>query len=341
MNDDENKKLNNFSIKTILILLIIETLMITGAHGYKKRTFKQKPIGTFFIANTEIINIEHSRSSGFNNTKDIKIHYIDVGQGDSIFIELPNSETALIDAGTSKSGNQIISYIKNLGCSSINYIIATHPHADHIGSMKKVIENFKVEQLFLPPVQASTITYKKLINTAIEKNIKITSTTVMGVKIFEYDNLKFEVLSPVQNVSYSDLNNWSIVAKLSYGDSDFLFTGDAETEAETILLKQKTNLQSEVLKAGHHGSRTSSSKTFVQAVNPMIAVISCGKNNKYKHPNIETLDLFKNLKITEYRTDLQGSILIEANKKETFKVTSEKTTKLEPPTKVFKKIIEK
>jgi len=209
MNDNENRKLNNFSMKTILILLIIEMLMIVGAHGYKKRTFKQKPIGTFFVANTEFVGIEH-RSGGFNNTKDIKIHYIDVGQGDSIFIELPNSETALIDAGTSKSGNQIISYIKNLGYSSINYIIATHPHADHIGSMKKVIENFEVEQMFLPPIQASTITYKKLINTAIEKNIKITSTTVMGVKIFEYDNLKFEVLSPVQNVTYSDLNNWSI-----------------------------------------------------------------------------------------------------------------------------------
>lgn len=290
-------------------------------------------LGVGFILHNNLttpsVNQTEDRVGGSLNTKQtLKAHYIDVGQGDSIFIELPNEETLLIDGGVSKSKQKIVKYIKSLNYNGIDYVIATHAHADHIGGMYYILDNLKIKNLYLSPTTSNTLTFKKMIEEATKTNVKIYRETVADDYIINLDYLKLKIYAPFDKTQYSNLNNSSVVCKLSYGESDFFFTGDAEKEIEKEILNKynEEELDSEVLKVGHHGSDTSSDKLFVQSISPQIAVISCGKNNKYKHPRQVTLNLFKDFKVKIYRTDLQGTISIISDNKENFKVTTEKIT---------------
>lgn len=260
---------------------------------------------------TNNTNIEKNESVNFQtNEKDenIKIHFIDVGQGDSIFIELPNNETMLIDAGESSKEEVVSEYINTLGYNKINYIIGTHPHSDHIGGLAHIINSFNIEKIYMPKALSTSKTYENLLNT-IYKNKKNIITAKAGIKIIDEDNLKINILAPNNN-NYSNLNNYSVVIKINYKSKSFLFMGDAEILSENEIL---TDVSADIIKIGHHGSDTSSSESFLSKVNPKYAIIMVGENNKYNHPNQTILDRLERNNIITYRTDLNGNIVITSD----------------------------
>lgn len=237
-------------------------------------------------------------------SEDLKVHFLDVGQGDSIFIELPTNETILIDASIKDASNKIISYLREENVSKIDYVFATHPHSDHIGGMSAVIKAFDIGQIYMPKAVTTTKTYENLLLTIKDKNLKIKAAKA-GNTIIDTDDLKLVVLAPNQD-SYESLNNYSIVLKLTYKEKSFLFMGDAETLSEKEITG---DIQADVLKVGHHGSRTSTSQAFLNKVNPSYAVISVGLNNDYKHPHQEVIDRLEKKNIKIYRTDQNGDIM--------------------------------
>ena len=251
--------------------------------------------------------------SGFSSNGDkLVAHYLDIGQGDSIFIELPNDETMLIDSGENYYGASIIEYIEECGHDKIDYLVGTHPHSDHIGSMAYIVRNFDIGSVYMPNAGNNTYTYEKLLEAIKKKGLKINSGKA-GVSILSDsdDALYINMLGPV-TTDVKNLNNTSIVIKIVYGSTSFLFTGDAETsELKTLT----DDLSADVLKVGHHGSDTSTPQSFLEAVNPQIAVISCGKDNEYGHPHQKTLNRLQTYGCEIYRTDEQQTIVISSDGK--------------------------
>ncbi len=247
------------------------------------------------------------------NTKDIRVHYLDVGQADSIFIELGNGQTMLIDAGNPGDGGDIVSYIRNLQYSKLDYVVATHPHADHIGGMAEVLNSFTIGDMYMPRQPHTSKTFENLIDTIEQKSIRL-HTAKAGVNIVQGDPLQISILAPFSE-SDSNFNNCSAVVKLKYGETLFLFMGDAEQEIEAKLLN--ADIDADVLKVGHHGSHSSSSARFIQKVSPAHAIISCGEGNSYGHPHSETLATLNQNGVTTYRTDEIGTVIVsaDANKK--------------------------
>ncbi len=256
-----------------------------------------------------------SCSFGFNftdsNTKaenELVVHYLDVGQGDSIFIELPNSQTMLIDAGVSGLGEGIVSYINDCGYSKINYLVATHPHADHIGSMAYVVKNIDVGEIYMPKVSTTTRTYEKLLTAISDKGLKIKSAH-SGMSIADESDFSIDVLGPV-TIDEDSLNNCSVLLKITHHNNKFLFIGDAEKQELSTI---NADLSADVLKVGHHGSRTSTTEDLLERVDPSIAVISLGKDNDYGHPHKSTINLLNEFDVTTYRTDEDGTIIVTSD----------------------------
>lgn len=237
----------------------------------------------------------------------IKIHYIDVGQGDAIFIELPNKKTMLIDAGESSKGKIVSNYITKLKYYKIDYIVGTHPHTDHIGGLAYIINNFDVENIYMPKAISTSKTYENLLNTISQKGLKIT-TAKADVNIINENNLEINIIAP--NREYSDLNNSSAVIKITYGNRKFLFMGDAETKSENDII---SDVSADVIKIGHHGSDTSSGQTFINKVKPKYVIIMVGNNNQYDHPYQITIDKWINAGAKVYRTDINGNIVVTSD----------------------------
>ncbi len=233
------------------------------------------------------------------------VHYIDVGQGDSIYVKLPNGENLLIDAGDNDAGVNVTGYLKDLRVKKIDYLVATHPHSDHIGGMDDVINKFDIETMYMPDVTHNTSTFSSLLD-AIEKNNVKLKVAKSGVSILKEENLSVDILSP-DGKTYEDMNNYSAVVKITYGDTAFLFMGDAEKVIEN---KLKSGLKSDVIKVGHHGSDTSTGEKFLQRVSPEVAVISVGENNDYSHPHNEVVSRLKKHNINIFRTDYDGTVVI-------------------------------
>ncbi len=234
----------------------------------------------------------------------LAVHFIDVGQGDSIVIELPGDEVMLIDGGEKEYGNIVDKYVSDLGYASIDYLVATHPHTDHIGGLIEIVENFDIENIYMPKMTYNTKTYESLLMAISDKNYKITEAKT-GVVIFEDESLKIEILSPIKD--YDDANNNSAVIKLIYGNNSFLFMGDAEEVVEDTL-----NEDVDVIKVGHHGSPTSSSLDFIKSVSANYAFITVGENN-YNHPNSDVIKNWEDSGSLVYRTDLCGNMVITSN----------------------------
>ncbi len=238
----------------------------------------------------------------------LQITYLDVGQGDCTFFLLPNGETMLIDAGNQGDEQTIIQYIQKQDVTALDYVIATHPHADHIGGMAEVIRTFDVKNVYMPKRAHTSETFENLLDTIAEKDLTI-QTAKAGKVLFDEDELKAEFLAPVGD-NYSNLNNYSAVLRLTYNEKHFLFMGDAEQEVENELLESGQDLSADVLKVGHHGSDTSSSKGFLEAVRPSFAVISVGVENSYGHPDPVTLTTLQELQADIWRTDEKGTVIV-------------------------------
>lgn len=243
----------------------------------------------------------------------ISVHYIDVDQGDSILIQV-NNKNMLIDAGPKDSRPKLIGYLNNLSIKKLDYVIATHPHEDHIGNMYDIISNFEIGSFYAPKVEASTKTFERMVLALKNKNLKINAIKADDNSIDLGENTTVSVFSPIDN-KYDNLNNYSPIIKIKYKNTSFLFTGDAEKEVEGEILKADSNISADVIKLGHHGSTSSTSEAFLKKVNPSVAVISVGKDNSYGHPHSETLSLIKKYDIKLYRTDTDGSIIITSDGK--------------------------
>ena len=285
-----------------------------------KNKFKNKLLSAFILASAMVLSSCSAKAStdetylpeAQNDTiyasvgggsSDLRVSFIDVGQGDSEFIELPNGETLLIDAGTNETGQNVTNYIKSLGYTSINYVVGTHPHEDHIGGLDDVINTFDVGSLYMPKVTADTQTFEDVLDAAESKGLMI-NTAKAGVTLVDSDGLSVKMLAPTQD-SYDNTNDYSAVIKVVYDDTSFLFTGDAEEYSESLI---SGDVKADVLKVGHHGSSTSTSQAFLDRVSPSYAVISCGRDNSYGHPHSETLQKLSAAGVIVYRTDELGTI---------------------------------
>lgn len=240
--------------------------------------------------------------------KEIKSHYIDVGQGDCEFVELPNGQTMLIDAGNLHDGSDIVNYITNKGYGEIDYVVATHPHADHIGGMAEVLNAFDIGEMYMPDKEHTSQTFENMLDVIEENGIKL-HRAKSGNSILETNNLKIDILAPFGEEN--NLNNYSVVVKITYGKTIFLYMGDAEQEVESKLLQ--ADIDADVLKVGHHGSNTASTRLFIQKVTPIVSVISCGAGNQYGHPHAESLKMLNECGSQIYRTDEVGTTVITAD----------------------------
>lgn len=282
-------------IHTLISLLLTITFILTAC-GQQ-------------LSDSNIVNISSISSESQTLYDDnLVISYLDVGQGDSTFIILPNGETLLIDAGNANNSSDIIQYIKDSGQDTLDYVVATHPHADHIGGMSEVIDAFNVKKIYMPKASHTSVTFEHLLNTVSKKGLKV-QTAKAGEMIFNYGDLKAMFLAPNSD-NYTDLNNYSAVVMLTYKDTHFLFMGDAESESEEEILSAGFDISADVLKVGHHGSGSSTTQDFLKKVNPSVAVISVGINNSYGHPDDNVLERLNKSHIDIRRTDESGTIVI-------------------------------
>ena len=249
---------------------------------------------------------------GLTGDAEVRVHYVDVGQGDCTLIELPENKVMLIDAGENGHESDVMNYLDRCGIRRIDYLIATHPHSDHIGGIEEVVENYEIGEIYMPKTESTSWTYENMLDAIDEKGIYIQSA-YSGKNIFEYDGVKAEILSPERNYKNDNLNNSSVVVRLICGKKVFLFTGDAEKVIEKNILQKADDLECDVLKVGHHGSSSSSHEDFIFEVNPEYAVISCGKGNEYGHPHRETLELLEDVGAEVLRTDKLGTIVINTD----------------------------
>ncbi|MDD6058919.1 MAG: ComEC/Rec2 family competence protein [Ruminococcus sp.] len=239
---------------------------------------------------------------------EMKVHFIDVDQGDSTFIELPNGEAMLIDAGETDQADKVVTYIYTQGYDTIDYVVATHAHSDHIGGLPVVLDSFNIGNFYMTSAVATTSIYENMLN-AVDESGAAVHDVMAGDVIYNEANLLIEVVAP-KEIDYDEQNNNSVVIKLTYGDDKFLFTGDAEKSEEDGIW---TNIKCDVLKVGHHGSDSSSSSNFLKKVEPSYAVISCGLHNSYGHPTDDVLKRLDDRNIDVYRTDLQGTIVFTSD----------------------------
>ncbi len=250
--------------------------------------------------NSTSSNIEENKID-IEQFNGLKVYFIDVGQGDSIFIQ-SDEKTMLIDAGTNEAGPKIVNFLQEKGIEKIDYLIGTHPHEDHIGGLDDIILSFPIGTFYMPKVQTNTKTFEDVLDAAMEKGIAITSPKIEDTYQVGKANCTF--LS--SKIDKSNLNLSSLVIHMTYEGQSFLFMGDAEKENE----EAKFWPQVDVLKIGHHGSKTSSSKAFLKQTNPQIAIISLGKDNIYHHPSQEVIARLEQINTQIYRTDVSGTILL-------------------------------
>ena len=220
-------------------------------------------------------------------SKGLRVHILDVGQGDAALLQFPEGEALLVDAGKNVDGPEVINYLEKQGIKRIDYVVGTHPHEDHIGGLDLVIRKFQVGQIYLPRKAANTRSYEDLLREIEKQGLRVKEARA-GTVIYERPNLKAVFVAPGGS-KYEDLNNWSAVVYVCYGNTAVLLAGDAEKQSEQEMLAAGVNLKADLLKVGHHGSRDSTSLSFLSAVSPGYAVISVGKDNEYGHPHEETL----------------------------------------------------
>lgn len=296
----KNKKYK-FFIKFIIVMYLFITGMYTGINLYNN--VQDNNIQDNNVQNNNEINLLLQEGN-------LVVSFIDVGQGDSILIEAPTGEKMLIDAGGTKE-NASYNYIKQRGIDTLDIIVITHPHSDHILEISNIISNFNVNKIYMPNVSHTSKTFEDMIDTIIQNDITVLEAKA-GVYIDFAPDITCLIVGPNSN-EYTDLNNYSTVLHLTYKDNKFLFTGDAEFISENEILQNNFDIQANVLKVGHHGSSTSTSQEFLDKINPEYAIISAGENNSYGHPHQVTLNNLNKRGIKTYITAEQGNIILGSN----------------------------
>ncbi|MBO5375493.1 MAG: MBL fold metallo-hydrolase [Bacilli bacterium] len=303
--------------KFLILLILIAFFCIIDKEFYNdlKTSVKEAFLGENITSDKE----PSKQVVGVNKVinEDLVVYFLDVGQADSILIK-SNNEYMLIDAGNNEDGKNLVEYLKALGITKFKYVVGTHAHEDHIGGMDDVIDNFDIGTFYMPDVVTTTKTFEDVLDSLENKKMyfdtpKVDSTITIG-------NSKIKVLHVGDDES--DLNNTSIVLKLNYNNVSFLFTGDATSEVEKLILDK--DIQSTVLKVSHHGSKYSSVASFLKKVNPTYAVITCGDENEYGHPHDVVLQKLEKLNAKIYRTNELGTIIVSSDG-ENINFTSVKT----------------
>lgn len=279
----------------------------------KKKKIISSIIGIIVVLLAGYFGIDLTQDSKVPKDSELMISYMDVGQGDAAYIKV-NGNDILIDAGPRSNSKELLEQLKAKNIDDFELVIATHPHEDHIGGMVDVFKEYEVKAFYSSKITHTTKTYENLVKAVKDEGLK-TKELKGGMVIDLGEGAKFEVFTP-QKSEYEELNDYSPIMKLSFGDTSYLFTGDAEKLAEEeALAKYKTSLYSDVIKFGHHGSSSSSSNAFIEAVSPKYGIISCAKDNKYGHPHRETLDIIKKYNIKTFRTDTDGEIILTSDGK--------------------------
>ena len=310
-------------LKQIVFLLVATTLLLVGCTGENIQIEQNETEDVTAQATSSTTENEAEQPEQVENTentasvqqlepvsgKQLTVHFLDVGQGDSIFIQFPNGKTMLIDGGIKGEGNKVVQYIRNFGVTQLDAVVATHPDADHIGGLVPVLNSIKINQFIDSGKVHTSQTYEQMIQLITDKNIAYTVPQTGDA--FEIDpEVKIEVLNADEHAE--DNNEASIVLKMTYGAVSFLFSGDAGVEKEHEMMAL-ANVQATILKAGHHGSNTSSSTSFIKNVNPEVAILSYGHDNKYGHPHAEVINNLRGVNSKIYGTGESGTIIITTN----------------------------
>lgn len=286
-------------IKNIVINLLLVVILLSGCSSNLSASITPD-------SNTQKVDQKQT-------IKDyqIGIHFIDVGQADAIYITDYQGNDMMIDAGESKSYDKVDTYLKKYKIDDFEYIIGTHPHADHIGGMDLLINDYSIEKVIMPDVTASTKVYKDVIQAMKQQELEKSIVDVGDV--FAFGEAQFTILAPSRN-EYKDLNDYSISIKLEYGENSIILTGDAEAESEHEMIQSGLDLKADVLKLGHHGSGSSTTAQFLYKVKPEYVIISVGENNRYGHPDPLVVNRLKKQGIVNiYRTDKNGNIEVIMN----------------------------
>lgn len=293
----------------VLLALVVLILGIAG-YGNGQADSISSALNTILTAASDLASGAEIQTAYAPSdvTEDLTVHFLDIGQGDCTLLT-QGEHAMLIDAGDNDQGTKVQSYLEYLGISSLDYLVLTHPDADHIGGADVVIYKFDCNTILMPERKTDTRTYDDVIQAMKSKDYTAIHPEVGDH--YAFGESSFTILSPARN--YEDSNDCSIVLRLTHGSNTFLFTGDAEEEAESDMLASGMDLSADVLKVGHHGSHTSTSDAFLDAVSPTYAVISCETGNSYGHPHAETLNKLRAAGVQMFRTDDQGTITVTSD----------------------------
>lgn len=253
--------------------------------------------------NRSVANGDENKAAG-----KLTVRFLDVGQGDSTLVTFPDGKNLLVDGGNNQYANRVVQDLRDAGVKTLDYVVATHPDADHTGSLDVVVNTFDVKQVFAPKVTHNTQTYLDFLQAVKNKGLSITPAKA-GVKLDVGKSVVAEMVGPVKGYGTVDMNDWSAVLHIVDGSISFLLTGDAAHPSENDMMAAGEPLASTVLKVGHHGSEHSTSQAFLNQVHPQYAVISVGKDNKYGHPTAEVLNRLSAQGVKVFRTDEQGTII--------------------------------
>lgn len=310
MANDKSERRKKITKKIVKLLIFILILVLYCVYEIK---FSDTDVNTNETqTNTSEQQEENSTQSNVGASKtegELILTMIDVGQADCFLLE-QEGKTALVDCGTRSTGEDAVEYLKSIGITKIDYVFGTHPHDDHMGGMYDIITNFEIGKIIIPEVKAGIVTANWYIT--LMEEIQANNYTVEDPEkgdIYSLGDAVIEVVEQMEDAG-DDINNYSTVLKVSFGEMDIIMTGDAEKEVEELILNSGADIDAEIFKLGHHGSDTSNSEEFLDAISPEYALISAKIGNKYEHPIKSTMEKLEERDIQVYRTDENGTVIL-------------------------------